>query len=197
MVHISARIVQIRVWTPDLVWPLDQELWFNQQSPKISKAGRILDLKSVSCNFEMARHENCYQIMLVKISVWYKFSKISKLCGWPLTFYIKKTTKSHFRKWPSKNLGIRILLIFRNKFGRNLIFLVKICLFYAFFLFYLLRFSFRLNRMIVMGVTVKWRIWFRKITLTISMKNERSVNIHIQGSPLMTLTAPVIITGKF
>ena len=85
--------------------PLDQEFWFNHQSPKISTAGRILDLKSVSCNFEMARLENFFQIMLVKISVWYKFLKFSKLCGWPLTFYIKK-----LRNLISENDRLKILV---------------------------------------------------------------------------------------
>ena len=48
-----------------------------------------------------------------------------------------------------------------------------------------------------MDVTVKWKIWFHKITSTISMKNVILDNIHIQGFPLMTLTAPAIITGEF
>ena len=48
-----------------------------------------------------------------------------------------------------------------------------------------------------MDVIVKWKIWFRKITSTISMKNVILDNIHIQGFPLMTLTAPAIITGEF
>ena len=61
---------------PDLGCPLDQELWFNQQSPNISNADRILVLNSVSGNFEMARLENCSQIMLIKIPVRFKFSKL-------------------------------------------------------------------------------------------------------------------------
>lgn len=61
----------------------------------------------------------------------------------------------------------------------------------------ILKFYLRLNQTIVMDVIVKWRIWYRKITSTISMKSEIFDSIHIQGFPLMTLTAPVIITGKF
>lgn len=79
------------------------------------------------------------------IPVWFKFSKFSKLCGWPFTFYIKKL---RCRKWPSTigtNLGIRILLIYRNKFGRNLIFLVKICVSLCIFLILFAQFFFKIE----------------------------------------------------